>query len=377
MRVLHVLNELLASGAEVMLREAAPYWHDIDSHVLATEDEVGPFAPDLREAGFTVHHLPFAKRPRFAVDLYRLLRQHKPDVLHIHTERANLLYVLVARFAGIRAVVRTVHSSFAFEGRLRRVRRAQRGLARRLGVVHVSIGPLVQSTERTVFGNETEMILNWYSPRFVPVSPEERRALRSQLGIPEEAFVIVTVGNCAPVKNHGALIEALGRLAGRLDFVYVHVGREEAGRPELALAKTHGLAEHVRFEGLVRDPAPYLQAADVFVMPSLKEGMPIAALEALACGLPAVLSDVPGLTQLRAMTSAPFWASPTAEGLAPAIAHVHSLPLAERRAAGREASQSVRHHFGVERGAKEYRELYRRVAEEKGKARPRPPYPRT
>src|SRR5690606_11168496 len=143
-RVLHVLNELLASGADVMFREAAPYWHDMDSHVIATVDEVGPFAPDLREAGFTVHHLPFAKRPRFAVDLYRLLRQHKPDVLHIHTERANLLYVLVARFAGIRAVVRTVHSSFAFEGRLRRVGRGERGVARGLGGVAGSLGPLAQ-----------------------------------------------------------------------------------------------------------------------------------------------------------------------------------------------------------------------------------------
>ncbi len=91
MRVLHVLAELHPSGAESMLLSARPVFleNGFDGEILSTGRAVGPFASLLRAAGYKVHHIPFAKSPRFFLDVYRLMRRGGYDVIHLHTERAN------------------------------------------------------------------------------------------------------------------------------------------------------------------------------------------------------------------------------------------------------------------------------------------------
>src|SRR5690606_29729409 len=113
--------------------------------------------------------------------------------------------------------------------------------------------------------------------RFVPTQPDEWSSLRRMRGIEESTFVIISVGNCSHVKNHALLIEALASLRGRLDFHYLHVGMEELGYPERRLSDELGIADRVTFLGYVDDVLPYLRLADLFVMPSLYEGLGNAA----------------------------------------------------------------------------------------------------
>ena len=178
MRVLHLLNELRPSGAEVMLCSAAEcFGHSINSaDVLATGDAVGSYAQRFSAAGYTVHHLPFRRNPAFFLRLWRFLRRGDYDVVHLHSERANFWLGLTVVASGANKVLRTVHNNFEFEGRLATIRGWQRRTLARLGVTHVAISPGVQENEKRRFGLRTTMIPNWYdSRRFRQPTAEERK----------------------------------------------------------------------------------------------------------------------------------------------------------------------------------------------------------
>jgi D-inositol-3-phosphate glycosyltransferase len=136
--------------------------------------------------------------------------------------------------------------------------------------------------------------------RFRPAEPGERDRLRSQFGWPVSRPVVLFVGRLSVEKGVTDLLEAW-RLANRRDAMLVLVGPDMTGHPwdagasGRAFAAANGLAESVRFEGGVADPAPFYRAADVFVQPSHFEALGNTALEAMASGLPVISSGVGGL----------------------------------------------------------------------------------
>ena len=87
MKVLHILNTLRPSGAEVMLRLAAPYWREkgLELSILSTGEIVGPYAAELENAGYEIVHLPFSKTFKFGLSFFQLLNYKNFDVVHIHT----------------------------------------------------------------------------------------------------------------------------------------------------------------------------------------------------------------------------------------------------------------------------------------------------
>jgi glycosyltransferase involved in cell wall biosynthesis len=364
-KILHVLNELQPSGAESMLRLAAGPWHErgLQLEVLSVGTCVGPYADVLAAAGYRIHHLPLHPVRPFLEGYSRLLRAGKYDAVHVHPERANAVLATIARTVGRAGVVRTVHNVFAFDGRLRLERRLQRAALRGLGVVHVAIGESVEVSEKTHFGNRTVRVHNTFDEaRFRPPTPAERRASREAFGLGSAEFAVAVVGNCSRVKNHRALIEALATAAAPPARL-LHVGLEaEEDTGERALAEELDILDRTQFLGFVDDVVSVLHAADCVVMPSLYEGLSIAALETLGVGVPAVLADVPGLRDFRAHVPGIWWSAPRAPALADAIAAVADLDVVARRRRGEEAAVAVRTHFGVERHVESYVSLYRSVA---------------
>jgi glycosyltransferase involved in cell wall biosynthesis len=227
-----------------------------------------------------------------------------------------------------------------------------------LGVSSVSVGPSVRENEMERFSNPTIVISNWYDDKvFRQPTHEERSTARAAHGIDDDRPVIVTLGNCAPVKNHGAVLRAHQLLLRkRPDWFYLHAGGEDAERTDFTLATKLGIARHCEFLGYAGNPISVLWAADVFIMSSLQEGFGIAAIEAAACGLPLVLADVSGLRDLKATIPDGFWVSSEAPPLANAIEAAYlRFPFGS---AGN--ASSVRSRFGVEPGAKAYYDLYTR-----------------
>lgn len=354
MRVLHVLDELRPSGAEVCLRVAAPLWaqHGVECEILSLGGKLGPYAPVLEAAGYPVHHLPQDPYRAFLPAYLRLVRGY--DVVHVHVERANFYNALAARAAGVRRVVLSVHNVFGFTGTLRLERRVQRALLRTAGARFLSVSASVRAAELANFGNPTTWIDNWYDDaRITPPSPEERAAARAALGLADGELAAVTIGNCSPVKNHEAALRALAEVPVTL----LHVGLEEPAEPERKLAADLGITDRVRFLGRVDDVRPVLAAADLALMPSRWEGMSIAALECLAAGLPAVFADVPGLRDFRALGVPVSWVAP--HDVTDGLRRIAALGPEGRVARGQRGAAIVREHFSAERGVAAYAELYR------------------
>jgi len=135
---------------------------------------------------------------------------------------------------------------------------------------------------------------------FQPTSPALRRLTRDEWGIDDEHILCCTIARPHPNKRYSVQIEAIQRLAQhpvgrRLRFVWAGDG-PGLGRLRL-LVRAHGLDEVVRLTGYLSDPTPVLAAADVFVLPSAREGMPLAIIEAMAAGLAIVATDVGGVAE--------------------------------------------------------------------------------
>ena len=302
LRVLHVLNELKPSGAERMLKVAAQNFRarGIEGHILGTGIQRGSYAAELASAGYRIHHIPFGRSVLFFLRLFVFLRREHFDLVHFHAEGANFWSAMTARFAGQRRLVRTVHSCFEFDGSLRQKRAVQRRLLSWLGIRYVSISRSVADNELRRYGIVTTLIPNWYdSGHFRPPSDSERITARRQFGFADKDVVMVSVGNCNRIKNHGAILEAMTLIPEGSRPKYLHVGTEELDYPERELAITLGVSCNVQFVGAQNDVREALWASDIYVMPSLYEGFGIAALEAISVGLPAVVYDSPGLRDLQ------------------------------------------------------------------------------
>lgn len=126
---------------------------------------------------------------------------------------------------------------------------------------------------------------------------EQGAALRRELGIPDEAAVLLSVGDLNKNKNHRAVLEALAGLEDR-NLYYVVCGRGPLKEELETLAREKGLGDRVRFVGYRDDIPAFYAMADVFVFPSFREGLSVSVMEAMASGLPIVCSRIRGNTDM-------------------------------------------------------------------------------
>jgi glycosyltransferase involved in cell wall biosynthesis len=218
----------------------------------------------------------------------------------------------------------------------------------------------VQENERRRFGVETALVHNWFdSDSFRAFDAAFRERARAELKIPRDRFVLAVVGNCSEIKNHRALLEALALLPGPERPLLLHAGDERLAPGERGLAESLGISSDVRFLGPVADVRLPLAAADAYVMPSRVEGLGLAALEAIATGLPAVLSDVGGLSDLRAHFRGLVYVQPTPDSILAGLRAVQTLPTEERRADGHANGRRASEIFSIEAGTRAYVQLYR------------------
>lgn len=193
---------------------------------------------------------------------------------------------------------------------------------------------------------------------FFPASGEERRALRGRLELPEDRVLCVFVGRLTPQKDPDLLLEAwaMGRWP---DTHLILVGDGPLRNRLEARAASGSLAGHITFVGARTDVAEYLRAADLLVLPSRAEGMSNALLEAMACGIPVVASDLPANREVvgRDGRTGSLVAPGDAAALAEAIRKLVKNPSL-RHEIGSAARLLVQSHFDIERVADRYLSLY-------------------
>ncbi len=302
--VCHILNSLLPSGAETMLVNSSKEWKNCELHVLVTLKDLGNYADTFKQAGYTVHHIYNENFIKQHLKVQKFFRDLKPDVVHVHRESQECYYAFDARISGIKHVVRTVHNVFSFTG-LTRVRRIiTRAFGRLLGTTYVAISQSVYENEKNRLYNKPSILIdNWCDEqKYEYITYHEQLEAQSNLSIEKNRMIIVSVGNCTKVKNHMMILKGLKFLIsqGMTKVCYYHIGCGKDEALEKRYVCEHNLEKYVHFQGHT-DPIQYLKVANLFIMPSIYEGVGISAMEAMFCGIPCLLTDVDGLRDFKAL----------------------------------------------------------------------------
>ena len=289
LRVLHVDPERAWGGGEVQVlalaRALAAAGHGSD---LAL-DPRGRLARAAADAGLRVHLLRIANHAdvRAGLALRGLARGY--DVVHFHTARAHAMAPLVGR-RGRRLVVTRRMDYVPVGGPY------ARWLYNRAVdvVIAISEGVRAALVRGGVRPEKITVVPSGIDPEAFVAPASERVRVRQELGVGADTMLVLTVGALERRKGHAVLLAAAARLA-RPDVRYVFCGAGgDADALAAAAAPLGGAVQLVGFRG---DVAALIAAADVVAMPSLQEGLGVAALEAMAAGKPVVASRVGGLAE--------------------------------------------------------------------------------
>lgn len=359
-KVLHILNSLLPSGAETMLFCSANYWDkDLEKHILVTNENLGTYAETLKKAGYIVHQIYHVNYFKQHIAVAKFLHMNRFDIVHIHRQGQACSYAIDARIAGAKKIIRTVHNVFVFHGLVQIREFIARQISFILGVQHIAISPSVKDNEWERFKIPCIEIRNWFNDeRFFFTDREAKRIARNKLSIKEDKYCIISVGNCSPVKNHMSILKTMANHKNESDFqnvVYLHIGKGTQEEEEKGFVKNKGLEERVSFYGF-DDPVLYLQAADLFVMPSTYEGFGISGIEGLATGIRTIFTDVPGLRDFRNMEFENLCFCELSDG---EIDRCISDAVANGQVANSEdQANRVRALFGIQEGVDLYEKVY-------------------
>lgn len=306
MKVLHVLYRLMPSGAEKMLSDAADIFRQngVESSILVNDTEYGAYADVLRGRGYRIYKIPYSRFGGHLIEMWKLCRKEKFDAVHIHVIRGFASIAVVSRLAGVKRIVKTFHGIFESSGKIQTIMQlARRRIASWVGVKFVAISKSVQDNELRRFGTKTMLIWNFADERvFALADTMVGHEVRSELKIPFDSFVLLSVGNChseghMAIKNHSLVIKAIAMLPKEVKehIVYLHVGAEMEGFPERILAESVDVSRQIRFLGSRSDVWRLLCSANEFVMTSRREGISISCIEASLSGRHMILTKVPGL----------------------------------------------------------------------------------
>src|SRR5882672_2839579 len=275
-------------GAERMVGQLAGELQNGGCFAVAflPADGEGWLGRELAAAGVAVEYvrLEHLLSPQLSRALAAALRRHRIDVVHSHEFTMALCGAWAARRAGLPHLI-TMHGGRYYAQRFRRRLALRAAIAFSQQLVAVS-DPLAAHLSRDLLIRRTRITTIANGVRFTPTG---RSSLRGELGLTDADRLAVAVGNLYAVKGHTYLLEAVAQLSSTYPQLHVAL----AGRGELAgalegQARDLGLGGRVHFLGLRQDVANVLAAADVFVLPSLSEGLPLALLEAMFASRPIV-----------------------------------------------------------------------------------------
>ena len=264
----------------------------------------GPLVPRLIEAGIRVETVAFSRRLA-TLDhaaaygaLVRLFRAERFDMVHVHTPVAAFIGRLAAARAGVPRVVYTAHG-FYFHDRMGRLERAAfialEWLAGRVtDVLFTQAGEDAETARRLGLcrSGVIEAIGNGVDPgRFYP-GRETRGDMRRALETPEDAVVVMVVGRLVAEKGYPELLAALRGLDVHLWVVGERLASDHARAIDAEIDAARGPRLHLL--GARDDVPELLRAADIFTLPSHREGMPRSIIEAMMSALPVVATDIRG-----------------------------------------------------------------------------------
>lgn len=273
----------------------------------------------IKAAGITARTVDMERRISPLCDLralwrlYRIMREERPDMAHSITPKAGLLTMIAAKAAGVPVRVHSF-TGLVFptaKGLRKQILKSTDRLTCRCathihaegqGVRHDLVGAGITSKPVEVLGHGNIRGVDLTHYTLTPELKEEGMQLRTQLSIPQEAYVFLYVGRVVTDKGISELIAAFEDINSETTPVYLlMVGNEEPQEhplPDKLRRRILAADRIVWVNSWINDVRPYYAAADAFVLSSYREGFPNSVLEAGAMGLPSVVTDINGSREI-------------------------------------------------------------------------------
>lgn len=345
-------------GAELMMLDLATELRARGHAVLPVNlaGGTGWLGDKFRAAGFE----PTTFDLRRAIDfpairqLTAILRDFRANIVHSHEFTMAIYGAAAARRVSARHVI-TMHGGLYYSLAWRRRVALRWALHRSDALVGVSVA--TADALRHHLGIPEELV--HVIPNGIPLRSGVRDRVRRELSIAPGELLIVSVGNLYPVKGHAVLLDALASLRDRAGWRLALAGRGEEEPRLRAQASAAGIAERIHLLGFRDDVADLLAAGDLFVMPSLSEGLPLALVEAMSFGLPVVVSRVGGVPEVVTNDVEGLLVPPSdPAALAAAIRALLDDPARRRRQGDAARTRALR-DYAIGTMADRYERLYR------------------
>lgn len=374
LRVLHVIDRMGMGGTEVgILKVIRGLGSECFEHRICT---IRGYDEDFSRAQGFDGQMYVAGRLNSGFQLLlgrlaRIMREFRPDIVHSRNWGA-IEAMPAARISGVPVAI---HSEHGYEVDMLAGLPNRRRILRRFAYAAADVIFTVTEELRTYHARQARLPVERIRvlpngadmSRFAP-GTGGRQKTRQQLGLNDESLVIGAVGRLVPIKDHTTLLKAAEILIshGKPVKVLLAGSGPELGKLEEFVAASSRLSGRVVFAGAVPDIAPLLKAIDIFVLPSLSEGMSNTLLEAMASSLPVVATRVGGNPELvEEERSGWLFKAGDVVGLAAILERI-GLDSRLRQEFGEAARQRAVQHFSLEVMIEGYRSLYIELARKRG-----------
>lgn len=371
-RVLHVLASLSLGGIETwlmhMLRHSDRF--SVQHEILLTRQDPGEYEDEARRLGIRIHKLPIGRDKRAWLRSFRrFLEANGPfAAVHSHVYLFSARLLTAAKKAKVPVRIGHCHAARSrgsdhqtVRHKLRRgvgIAWLKRSATRRIGISEAAIEEIAGPHWASDPANSI-LLYGFDFSRFRGAS-QRAGALRSKLGIAENAPVVGHVGRFEPVKNHAFLVEAFAAALRQVpDARLVLVGEGPVREAIAEKSKGLGIDSQILFPGTTDDVAAYMRMFDLFVLPSFSEGLGIVVVEAQAAGTRSIVSDavareaavIPDAVEFLPLADGPdAWGRAIAEEIRSRSRAVHSDDW---------LAQVEQSRFGLARCIEELDEIYR------------------
>ncbi len=312
-KILFIITKSNLGGAQRYVLELATSLPPLRFDVVVAFGGSGLLKTRLEEAGIRTRTIQsferdihFTKELTSMRELSRLIKEERPDIVHLNSSKAGGTGALVARLSGVPNIIFTAHGWPFYE---KRNILAQSiiwffSYLTTLFVHHVIVVSEHDKDGARMWGLSSKITkIHTALPAIRFETRDDARAAlfpSSIVDAHKDDLWLVSTGEHTRNKNLGILIDALARLKeqGHTHFFLTLMSDGELRDHLTSLVTLHGLENHVYFTGFVPESRTFLKAFDVFLMPSRKEGFPYGLLEAGAAGLPVIGSNVGGIPEL-------------------------------------------------------------------------------
>jgi glycosyltransferase involved in cell wall biosynthesis len=283
--ILHLINTLGLGGAEILFANTLPLLPDYDHVIcyLSAPYDLAPRLPD--HPTYCLNHKGMKGALGTLMRLRKVIRKHRPDIIHTHLLESTWLGRLACpRKTAFAFSVHSIMSEDAFKPNPASLRMEKLTMRKRHNLIGVSETVVEDYVRHTGFSGGRFVLYNFVPDAFF--RPERLQAKGEQRGV----LRCVSVGNLKAVKNQAYILEALSLLKGMPISLDIYGEGPLRGALQ-GMIDAEGL--DVRLMGARQDISGLLGGYDLFIGTSLHEGYGLVVLEAMAAGLPVVLSDIP------------------------------------------------------------------------------------